>query len=314
MDVVDSLLIFGGDAVRWVCAALATLFGSVWGGLDALLNPLLSPLLAVLNPVCTAIGDVTYAIVRTLPVWVGLTLLSVLAGIAMLVIFRYMSNQTGITRAKDQISANLLAIKLYRDELRVMFRSQWGVLCGVAKLQRYVLTPVLIMLLPMMLGLAQMGMRHQWRPLQPGERTLMKVRFDAEHAVAGQIKLEPSPGLHVEVGPVPGGGELVWRIRGNEPGRHTLRFRVDGTVVEKELVVGDSFERVSAVRPGAAWASQLLHPGESRLPAGSPVASIEILYPAVDSWVYGADYWVLYFFVVSMASALLLKPLFRVTF
>ena len=55
-------------------------------------------------------------------------------------------------------------------------------------------------------------------------------------------------GIVAEVGPVPGGGELVWRVRGGEPGRHTLQFRVDGETVEKEVVVGAGFQRVSALR------------------------------------------------------------------
>jgi hypothetical protein len=127
-------------------------------------------------------------------------------------------------------------------------------------------------------------------------------------------ELEPSPGAIVEAGPVPGGGELVWRIRAGEPGRHTLRFKVGGTTLEKELVVGDGFQRVSAERLGSRWTSQILHPTEPLLPHDSPVQSIEIQYSGVHSYIYGANWWILYFFVISMAFALLFKPVFKVRF
>ena len=93
-----------------------------------------------------------------------------------------------------------------------------------------------------------------------------------------------------------------------------MRFHVAGEAIEKELVVGEAFERVSAVRPSGRWTDQLFHPVERRLPAGAPVRFIEIVYPGVDSWIDGADYWVLYFFVVSMAVGLVFAPVLKVRF
>ena len=246
--------------------------------------------------------------------WLGLTLVSAVIGVLLLIGFRYTSQQKAIGRARDDITANLLAIKLFKDELRVGFRAQWRLLGALARLQALMLLPVLIMALPLVLMVAQMGLRYQWRPLRPDEQTFIKLELNPEYADVQQAELEPSPGVIDVVGPVPGGDELVWRVRGGEPGRYTLRFDIGGTVVEKQLVVGDGPQRVSAVRPGKCWTSQILHPAEARLPADSPARSIEILYGGVDSWIYGADWWVLYFFVVSMVFALLFKPVFKVRF
>ncbi len=311
---INWLLTNGGSAVLSLWGVIKSFFGGLFAAFDIVLNPVLSPLLSLLNPPCTKAGDVVYALLDALPVWLGLTLISAVVGVVVLVIFRYTSNQPAIGRAKDDIKANLLALKLYKDELRVMFQAQGRLLWAIARLQRYVLTPVIVMALPMLLGLAQMGIRYQWRPLRPGERTLVKVILSPGSANPGEAKLEPNPGAIVEVGPVPGAGDVVWRIRGGEPGRHTLRFDLDGRIVEKQLVVGRRFQRVSAIRPGRNWTTQLLHPVEPMLPVDSPAQSIEILYPSVDSWIYGADYWVLYFFVISMLVALVLRPVFKVRF
>ena len=314
MDAVEWLLINVAYAGQWLWAVAKSLFGSLFTALDSLLNPILFPVLAVLNPVCTAIGDGVYFVLSPLPVWLGLTILSALTGVVMLLAFRYASNQDAIGRVKDEIKANILVLKLYKDELRTMFKDQARLFWAIAKLQRYILPPVLIMLPPMLLGLAQMGVRYQWRPLQSGEQTHLRMRLDSEGLQFGDPELEPNPGLVVEGGPVPGGGETVWRIRAVDAGRHILKFRFGSHTLEKELVVGDSFQRVSAKRPSRRWTAMLLHPTERALPADALVESVEIAYPHVTSWIHGANYWILYFFVVSMASALIFKPFFKVRF
>ncbi len=314
MDFINSVLINGAEAVLWAWDLLSTFFGWVFRSLDAILNPILSPLLAFLNPICTWLGDVVYAVLSPFPVWVGLTVISAVTGVVMLIAFRHTSNQKAIGKVKDDIKANLLALKLYKDELRVTFLSQARLLWAIVRLQRYVLTPVLLMALPMMVALAQMGIRYQWRPLRSGEQTLIKVHFAHGAGKSIEVSIEPHPGLIVEVGPVPGRDLSVWRVRGGASGRHTLQFHLVGETIEKELVVGDGFERVSALRPSGRWTEQLFHPVEHRLAAESKVRSIEILYPSVDSWVRGADYWVVTFFIVSMIAALVLAPVFKVRF
>jgi hypothetical protein len=314
MHVLNWLLIHLGNAAQGLWGAIKLVCATAWGGLDAVLNPVLSRVLAVLNPVCTVLGDAVYAVLSPLPVWLGLTLISAVAGVVMLVAFRYTSNQKAIGRARDDITANLLALKLFKDEIGVTFRSQGRILGALARLQWHMFRPVLIMLLPMLLLLGQMGVRYQWRPLQPGEVALICLYLDPAQTDVPAVTLEPSPALRVEAGPVPGGGELVWRVRAGEPGRHRLRFDVAGTTLEKELVVGGGFQRVSAERLAAHWTSQILHPTERLLPAGGPVASIEIAYSGVHSYIYGANWWILYFFIVSMAFALLFKPVFKVRF
>ena len=145
MDLVNSVLIYGAEAVLWVWELLSSFFGWVFRSLDTILNPILSPLLAFLNPVSTWLGDAVYAVLSPFPVWIGLTVISAVTGLVTLIAFRHASNQKAIARVKDDIKANLLALKLYKDELRVTFLSQARLLWAIVRLQRYVLTPVLLM-------------------------------------------------------------------------------------------------------------------------------------------------------------------------
>jgi hypothetical protein len=313
MPAVNWLLIHLGDAALWLWGALKTVAATGWDALNVVLNPVLSRVLAVVNPVCTVLADGVYALLSPLPVWLGLTVLSAVTGVVMLVAFRYTSNQKAIGRARDDITANLLALKLFKDEVGVTFRALGRIFGALGRLQWHMLRPLLILLLPMLLLLGQMGTRYQWRPLHPGERTLIRMRL-APGAGDVQAELEPGPAALVEAGPVPGGGELVWRIRAGQPGRGLLQFKVNGVSLEKEIVVGDTFQRVSAERLGSRWTAQILHPTEPLLPAGAPVVALEIGYRGVHSYVYGETWWIAYFFVISMAAALVFKPVFRVRF
>ena len=314
MNAINWLLINGAAACHWLWAEISSFFGWIWAILDAGLNPLLSPVLAGLNRVFLRIGDAVFAVLAPLPTCLGLTLLSTVVGVLMLIAFRYTSNQTAIGRARDQITANLLALKLFKEDIRTTLRAQRRVLGALARLQWHMLRPLLVLLLPMLLVMGQMGLRYQWRPLRPGEQTLLRVHLNPKVAEDTRVALVASPGLTVEAGPVPGGDEIVWRVRGTQPGRYALQFSVAGRDFEKELVVGDGLQRVSALRPARDWTEQILHPAEPRLPADGPIQSIEIQYGSSPSWFCGSTWWLVWFFVISMLAALVLKPIFRVRF
>jgi hypothetical protein len=131
---------------------------------------------------------------------------------------------------------------------------------------------------------------------------------------AGKNEREPNAGVVVAAGPVPGGGALVWRVRAGEPGRHMLRFRVGAGMVDKELVVGDACPRVSAERLGSHWTAQILHPIQPLLPANGPRTASEIQYAGVHSYSHAANWWILTFFIISLAAVLLRKAVFKVRF
>lgn len=314
---MESLLIWIAELIRSAGAALASALGAVFSFLDALLNPVLSPLLSLLNPVTTFLGDCVYAVLGLLPPWLSLTVVSVALGVATLPVFRYTSNQKAIRKAKDDIKANLLALKLYKDDLRVTMRTQARLFWAILRLQRYILTPVAVMLLPMMLILAQVAARHQWRPLRPGERTVIHIDWqDPARPPPGPMALQSSTGVEVELGPLPGPADAVFRLRAVAEGDYQLQFTCGerGCEHAKEVIVAEGLERVSPLRSAKDWTSQLLHPIEPSLPTDGPVRAIRVDYPTREGWFSGTDSWVISLFVISILAAFLFRPLFRVTF
>lgn len=310
---MNRFLLWVGDAFAAILQSLGD--GASWAltALDGLIGPALSPLFSILNPIANAIGRVTFDVLGVFPKWASLTVLSALLGVVMLFAFKYLSNQRAIGRVKDDISANLLALKLYKDELRVTALSQLRLLWAVLRLQRYVLTPVLILLLPMLLMLGQMGTYYQWEPVRVNETVLLRVQLVPQTAGAG-IELAASDSVRIDAGPVASHSDVVWRLTPLAGGNHVVTVTAGDQRYSKVVSCGDAVSRVSAMRPAGNWTSQLLHPMETPIPTDARIRAITLEQAKASSWFCGGDYWVVSLFVVSMIAALLLKPFVGVRF
>jgi uncharacterized membrane protein (DUF106 family) len=88
---------------------------------------------------------------RGLPPLVGLTVVSVLTGIAMLLVFRATSNQHGIVAAKRRISASVFEIRLFNDDPRAILRAQLDIFRHTLGYLRLTMVPVLWIIVPLVL-------------------------------------------------------------------------------------------------------------------------------------------------------------------
>ena len=276
-----------------------------------------SQLILWLNVPANALGRVLLAPVASVPGWLSNTVVSAVTGIAILVAFKYTSNQTAIARTKNHIKANLLAIKLFKDSVRVAVRAEAQILKGASCLLFFSLRPMAVLIVPMALLLAQMGLWYQLRPLQLEEEAVITVELhDSVDPLQSPVILKPTSAIDVVLGPVrvTSRGEVCWAVKAREPGCHELVFSANGAEITKALAVGPGFMRVSAVRPGRNWAHILQHPAEPPLAADSAVQSIRIDYPERASWVAGSNSWVIFFFVAATVVAFMAAPCLKVKF
>lgn len=268
-----------------------------------------------LNDAANAVARWMSAPMGAMPGWLSATLIGVVTGVLMLILFKYTSNQRAIKRARDEVSASLLAIKLFNDSPTVALRAQPRILSGVARLLLLTAVPVAIMALPMILLLGQLSLWYEQRPLHVGEEAVVTLSIDGPaDAPLPEIVLLPCPEVEVLVGPIRSlsNRQVCWNIGGKETGTGHLVFHVGNRVVDKELVIGDGFERVSARRPGWGVKDVLMYPAEQPLPSGSVVQSIAIDYPQRSSWTSGTGAWVIYWFAVSFLVALCFRRLLNV--
>lgn len=268
---------------------------------------LLAQLFTWLSAAADAVGRPLLAPVGLMAGWLSATLIAAVTGVLLLVAFKYTSNQRTIKKVRDDINANLLALKLFKESAIVTLRAQGGMIRGGLRLMVLSLVPMLAMAIPVMLVLGQLSLWYQSRPLQVGEEAVVTMQLGGDGgSPMPDVQLRPTSAAEVAAGPVRvrSKREVNWRIRAREAGAHRLVFDVGGSPCDKELAIGDGFMRVSALRPGWDWSEILMNPGESPFRPGEVVRSIAIDYPGRSSWTAGRDWWVIYWFAASMVAAL----------
>ncbi|UCG32567.1 MAG: hypothetical protein JSU68_12995 [Phycisphaerales bacterium] len=269
------------------------------------------------NNMMNLLGDLAFAPFGSAPPWVALVALSAVAGLLMMIVFKYTSYQTKLKAVSDRTRADLLAMKLFKDDLSVTFASQWDLLRATGKRLWYSLwPPMAVMIVPFVLAIAQIGVRYEFRPLAIGEHALVTLRLseDAFQANAG-VPLEAPDGVEVVTGPVrvPAEATIYWEVRVAGNGDHELAWQINHQRILKSLPANGGLRPVSPRRPTTGFWDQLLYPLEEPFLATSPARSIEVGLPQRSTPILGLDiHWLISFFVLSMVFALLLKPFLKV--
>jgi len=250
----------------------------------------------------------------------GLVVVSALAGVLMLLIFKAASNQTRIRRSRDLINAHLLAMRLFRDDAQVLLASQRQVMRANLGYLRWALLPLIFIMPPVVLMMAQLELRYGAAPLAPGESAVVKVIFEGTPPADARLSAPGTDDIRVQAPPVvvetaalhiPYDAEVDWRVKGQIPGRYELKITTGNRAYTKELIVGKDgrIGRVSGVKAASLW-TRLLHPGEKAPGAG--IKKIEVLYPRRGNRIFGRPVsWVLTFFVVSMVAAFAFKGIIK---
>src|SRR5215510_7874498 len=119
--------------------------------------------------------DVLLSPFRPLPPMVGLSVVSLATAFGVIMAFRATSNQQGLTDVKRRIAAALFEIRLFNDDLAAVFRAQGELLRHNLTYLRLSLVPMLWMIVPIAILVAQLDARYGYTGLKPGEPVLLKV-------------------------------------------------------------------------------------------------------------------------------------------
>jgi len=272
--------------------------------------------MGIVNSICGAVIDVFFAPFQAMGPWPGMIAISLVTGVLMLLIFKKTSNQAAIKRAKNQIKARLLEIRLFKNDTGGQFRSQGAMLAANARYMAHALRPMLVMIIPVMLILAQLNLRYGASSLDKGEQALVKMKLaKGTSAEATPISLQAPAGITVETPPlrIEEEGEVDWRIRADSPGLRRLIFDVAGTAVDKSVSVGQAAPAKVATLRSRKFFDLFLTPGEKPMPKNVPVTSIEVIHPSYSLPLFGGGVnWLVAFFILSLVFGFALKGVFKV--
>jgi hypothetical protein len=268
------------------------------------------------NALASAVFDVVLAPLGHRQAWFDLLVWPVLAGIVALLVYKRVSNQAGIARAKNGIVVNLLEVVLFRDDLLGVLASTARALGQNVLYLGHNIVPMLVMFVPMMAVLVQLVAHYALAPVPVGSVELLSARLDPAKANVKptDVRLELPAGVALDAPPVrTPDGEVVWRIRAQAEGDYVLRIHAGESVIEKRLAVGGAPRKVPVMRT-KSWEA-LLYPGETGMPADSPLYSVDLHYPdrVLTFFPNGEGGILLWFFVLSLAAGFALKNRFGVT-
>jgi uncharacterized membrane protein (DUF106 family) len=266
------------------------------------------------NSIIDTLLKLYFTVFSWAPPFVGLTVLSAAAGLAMLWVYGKTSDQARMKAVKNRVWAALFELRVYVDEPRVTWRAQKSLFLANLRYMGLALKPALWMIVPMALLLLHLETFYARAPLPVGQEAIVTMRMSRDwdpNSAAPQ--LTPPPEVQVTGPPVRAvdSREVSWRIQPVRPVSGTLTFLVDGQPVSKAIEAGSGSRFV----PGRSVNSVLetvWTPGEKKIPSAR-VEWIEIRYPEASLPILGIDWnWLVWFFAVSVVAALLLKKRFGV--
>ncbi len=268
------------------------------------------------NAVLSAVFDILLAPFGHRYAAFDLVLWPVLAGVVALLVYKRVSNQAGITKAKGKITQHLLEVVLFgNDVVGVMVSTAKALGQNVLYVGHNIL-PMIVMFVPMMAMLVQLVSNYALAPLPVDSTVLIEVKLDraVSQAAASEITLELPPGIRLDAPPVrTPSGEAVWRVHAEKAGDYVLKLNVGGVTLEKGVAVGGEPRKVPVMRT-KSWEG-FLYPGEAGVPADSPFYSIGLHYPDREIAFFpdGEGGILLWFFVLSLVAGFVLKDYFGVT-
>lgn len=264
------------------------------------ISPFAGGSVVFLSPLVTPLTDVV--------------VISVIVGFLMVVVFRYTSDQKAIRRAKDRLKANLLAVRLFQNQLSVVLRSYVRIVRATGSYLRLASMPFLIVLIPMLFLMVQLDRYLGWMPVEAHRAFLLEAKLDSGANLDGvALQLPPqlvatAPAVHV-----PAENAIAWRVVANREGRYNVAIVADGQTSSKQVVVSNQLSRISPVRLRGAFWARMFESGESALAPSSPIRSISIEYPPREMTFMGWRWnWIALFFVLSLVAGFFFKTVFGI--
>ena len=251
------------------------------------------------------------------PIW-GITFLSLLSGVLILLVYKAVSNQEAIKTLKKRIWGNFFGIYLFRDEPTQILKTQAHLLGSVFRYLGHSLRPLLVLIIPIILICIQMQLRYGHQNLRPGEEAIVSATLTPPDGVlTNPVELRSSPGITVQTPPlrIAELNEVDWKIKITAGGKQTLNFLTDSGDFARILDISPRISRLYPTTKRASFSALLEYPGEDFLPADLLLNSVSINYPPAKINLFGIRlHWIIWYFILAMIFGFALKKPLRVEF
>jgi hypothetical protein len=224
----------------------------------------------------------------------SLILTSGVFGILALIVFKQISWQGGIKATKDKIKGHMIAIRIYQDDLGIVFKSVVRVFLRNFQYLALNFGPILPLFVPFVLIASQLVVRYAFEPLPvidpaevdtllPGRGTMLEIRMKAgrEGDVAGlSVVLPPHLKALSPLARNARDGIAVMEFAAIGPGTADVQFLVEGRPAgTKTVAAGDVAPRSMQPERVSSFWSSWLWPAEPTFSESSPLQWVRFNYP-----------------------------------
>ena len=259
------------------------------------------------------------------PWYIDFIVISVLSALLFLVIFKKLSNQKMIRFYKNRILGHIFSIRLYKDQPILTLKIVLSIFGYQLIYLKYMLTPLIVIFLPLMVLTVQLNNRYGYLPLKEDDHFMIEAKLDKTRTPDIEksletIKWNTSRGIQIETPPLRMVSEatVIWRAKviPLQTERQFFQISVDGTAetVEKKIITAMTKERFSPEKRKWDLSGLFINNGEEFIAKTSPFKSITVSYERASYpfLVWQTDPIILYFILI-LAFGLIFKPILRVS-
>ncbi|REK27711.1 MAG: hypothetical protein DWQ42_07035 [Planctomycetota bacterium] len=274
----------------------------------------------LVNRICTSLTDALLGVFSGWSPALLLIAISAVLGILMAIVFRFTSQQAQLKRVADLSRAQVLAIKLFKDELGTMFVSLGRLFRYTGLRLWYSLPPALVMVIPFVLVLVQLARWYEHSPLVDGDVAMLEFHLnEADWSRHKQLQLEAAAPLELTHRHNDAVEKVVtWNVHAHGEDAASIDWRLGDLTGTKRIAIGasrDALAPVDAQIAGPSFWDRLLYPGEPAFASDAPIREVTLQVHERDTPILGLNVpWWLTFLVVSILVAMLVRPLVGVQF
>ncbi|MBN1433510.1 hypothetical protein JW921_02050 [Candidatus Fermentibacterales bacterium] len=202
----------------------------------------------------------------------ALCLVSVLSGLAMIALFRLASDQEAIASVRRRMGAEAVGMLLYLGDPSTVLRKGWRLISLNFVYLYHLIGPMLVMALPLLLLIAQIGARYSLSPPAAGDTAVITLSLSDPIAGLPPV-VETSSGLRYipPVVLVRSGAEASFRVEAQPSGERGVVV-AGVTLPSLPSPVSPAF-RVESSGATSSGLEALMNPSLEHLPDGSPISA-----------------------------------------
>ena len=241
--------------------------------------------------------------------------ISILSGIIFLLIYGKVSNQKGIKETKRKIMAKVIEVALFRHSIKVCLNAQGALFKQGFKYLSFALIPLLILMVPCILIMAQINFHFQNRGLLEKEDAIIELSLDDPDDLT-EYELKASSGTLSPALRVDDELKIIWKYKNNNGTNLKDNVILELTLDDLSLNIPLSIngKKPSLLTYSRDFFEGLLFPSKFKVSKDfKEIKSISIKYPNANQTYLGVTInWLWVFLIVSILSGLIASKVFKI--